>query len=306
MYSSSRNRTPLIFVLLLLGIALLILHQIGFLQPLEDLSFSLLQPLFGGAQSARSGAADLAGNLEDPAVLRARVVDLQNQLDTLKAQAVRLRELEQENTLLRQQLGYKQGNPDFELAGAAILQRNPDLARVIAQDPSNLIYFLVVDQGSADGVKVGMPIVTPQGLAGRVVATGTHWAKVLLIVDPSSSVNAVVQSTRATGVVQGTANGQLMIKYVPQGEAIKEGDLILTSGLGGNFPKRLLIGQVTQVRKRDIELFQEADIQSSVDFTRLEFVLILKKFTPSDITQEPTPTPTAIPRPTRTPTPSNP
>jgi rod shape-determining protein MreC len=305
MYSPSRNRTPLIFVLLLLGMALLILHQIGILQPLEDLAFSLLQPLFGGATRARSSAADLAGNLEDPNVLRARVIDLQNQVDALKTQAARLRELEQENTLLRQQLGYKQANPDFDLTGAGILQRNPDLARVIAQDPSSLIYFLVVDQGSADGVKVGMPIVTPQGLAGRVVATGTHWAKVLLIIDPSSSVNAVVQSTRATGVVQGTANGQLVIKYVPQGEAIKEGDLILTSGLGGNFPKRLLIGQVTQVRKRDIELFQEADIQPSVDLTRLEFVLILKKFTPSDITQEPTPTPTAIPRPTRTPTPSN-
>jgi rod shape-determining protein MreC len=84
---------------------------------------------------------------------------------------------------------------------------------------------------------------------------------------------------------------------------LKVGDLILTSGLGGNFPKRLVIGQVTEVRKRDIELFQEATLQPTVDFTRLEFVLILKKFTPSDITTEPTPTPTALPKPTRTPTP---
>ncbi|HEX7587919.1 MAG TPA: rod shape-determining protein MreC, partial [Anaerolineae bacterium] len=122
------------------------------------------------------------------------------------------------------------------------------------------------------------------------------------------SVNAVVQSTRATGMVQGeTANlatNELVIRYVPQGEAIKVGDLILTSGLGGSFPKRIVIGAVAEVRKNDIDLFQEATIRPTVDFTRLEFVLILKKFTPSDITQEPTPTPTRAPTPTRTPTPA--
>ncbi len=301
---SSRNRTPLIFVLLLLGLAALVLYQIGFLQPIEDLAFLLLQPLLGGAHGLSTGVANLPATLEDPNALRARALELQAQVDSLKTQSLRVRELEQENLLLRQQLGYKQANTDFELAGAAVLDRHPDRARVIAQDPSNLLYYLVVDQGSAQGVKLGMPVLTPQGLAGRVTQVGTQWAKVLLIIDPSSSVNAVVQSTRATGVVQGTFNGQLVIRYVPQGAAMRDGDLILTSGIGGNFPKRLVVGQVTQVRKRDIELFQEADLQPSVDFTRLEFVLILKKFTPSDITLEPTPTPTAIPRPTRTPTPS--
>ncbi|MBI3912979.1 MAG: rod shape-determining protein MreC [Chloroflexi bacterium] len=304
MYSPSRNRTPLVFFFLLMGLALLVLNPFGILQPFQDIALALLQPFIGGAQSARTGAADLAGNLQDPAVLRARIVELQNQVDAYKSQTARMTELEKENLLLRQQLGFKQAAPDYDLTGGTVLQRNPDLAHVTALDPSNLIYTLIVDQGSAQGVKPGMPIVTPQGLAGRVTAVGAQWAKVLLMIDPSSSVNAVVQSTRATGVVQGTVNGQLVIKYVPQGEAIREGDLILTSGIGGNFPKRLLIGQVTQVRKRDIELFQEADIQPSVDFSRLEFVLILKKFTPSDITQEPTPTATAIPRPTRTPTPS--
>jgi rod shape-determining protein MreC len=151
-----------------------------------------------------------------------------------------------------------------------------------------------------------MPVVTPQGLVGRVTSVGIHWSKVLLIIDPSSSVSAVVQSTRATGVVRGVTgdpNGSLVMKYVPQGEAIKVGDVILTSGLGGNFPKRLVIGEVIKVYKQDIELFQEAVIKPSVDFTRLEFVMVLKNYTPADITSEPTPTPTPTPRPTRTPVP---
>ncbi len=295
MYSSPRNRNAVVLILVVLALLLLILFQTGQLQPLIDLALGWFQPLLGGAVGMSARARDVTGSLGDVAAMRARINELQTQLDELSNSRVRIRELESENTLLRQQLGYKQSNPDFDLVGAAVLERAPDLAHVIGQDPSNLVRYIIVDQGSAEGVKPGMPVVTPQGLVGRVTATGAHWAKVLLITDPSSSVNAVVQSTRATGIVQGEsgnlATNNLVIKYVPQGEAIKTGDLILSSGMGGSFPKRLVIGQVSEVRKHDIELFQEATIKPAVDFTRLESVLILKKFTPSDITQEPTPTP---------------
>ncbi|MEW5720110.1 MAG: rod shape-determining protein MreC, partial [Chloroflexota bacterium] len=296
----------LLVLLLVIAILALILHLAGQLQPLEDLAFGWLQPLLRSALGISAGAQAVTGTVADVTALREQVKQLQSQVAELTIARVRIRELENENTLLRQQLAYKQANPDFDILGAAVLQviSNPDLARVVGQDPSNLARYIIIDQGSAEGVKTGMPVVTPQGLAGRITATGTHWAKALLITDAASSVSAVVQSTRATGIVQGDVNGNLTIKYVPQGEAIKTGDLILTSGMGGGFPKRLVIGQVTEVRKHDIELFQEASIQPTVDFARLEFVLILKKFTPADITQEPTPTPTAAPRPTRSPTPA--
>lgn len=306
MYSSNRNRSSRLLLLFLLAIFFFVLFQLGPLRPAEDSALGVLEPLLRFASGLRAGVQNLAGGFQDVDALRAQVVELQNQVNELTTTTVRMRELQSENTILRQQLAYKQANPDFDLVGASVLQRNSDAARVIAQDPSNLVRSVIVDQGSAEGVKVAMPVVTPQGLVGRVTETGTHWAKVLLVIDPSSSVNAVVQSTRATGIAQGGTdpNGGIIIRYVPQGEAIKTGDLILTSGLGGNFPKRLVIGQVTDVRKFDIELFQEATIQPSVDFARLEFVLILKKFTPSDVSQEPTPTPTALPRPTRTVTPT--
>lgn len=308
---SLRNRNALFALLVVIALLVLILAPTGVLQPAQDLIFGWLQPVWRGAASITESAQGVTGGLADLATLQKRIAELQTQVNELNNSRIRIRELENENTLLRQQLGFKQSNPDFDLVGAAVLERNPDLSRVIGQDPSNLARSIIVDQGSAEGVQKGMPVVTPQGLAGRVTETGTHWSKVLLITDPSSSVNAVVQSTRATGVAQGDATSNpgdphLIIRYVPQGEAIKTGDLILTSGLGAAFPKRLVIGQVTQVRKRDNELFQEATLKPAVDFTRLEFVLILKKFTPSDITQEPTPSPTPLPRPTpsRTPTPA--
>jgi rod shape-determining protein MreC len=307
MYTPSRNRTTVLAFLIVLALAALVLHQTGRLQPFEDMALGLLEPVLGTTLAARQGVETIAEGVSDPATYRARIAQLQAQVDSMTLDNVRLRELETENAALRQQLGYRQANTDYDLLGAGVLQRllqpSPDLARIVGVDPSNLVRFIIVDQGSAEQVKLGMPVITPQGLVGRVTETGTHWAKVLLILDPSSSVNSVVQSTRATGVVQGDVNGNLIIKYVPQGEAIKAGDKILTSGLGGNFPKRLLVGQVTEVRKRDIDLFQEASIQPSVDFARLEYVLIMKKFTPSDIQSEPTPTPTVAPKPTRTPGP---
>lgn len=303
---TSRNRVTFFGILLALAILAIILHETGQLQPIEDLTLGWLEPVLGLTQGTREGALSVAGTFGNVRELRDQIDQLQAQVDSMTLDNVRLQELVNENTQLREQLGYKQANSDMDLLGATILQRvvqpDPDLARVIGIDPTNLVRFVIVDQGSAEGVRIAMPVITPRGLVGRVTQTGAHWSKVLLITDPSSSVNAVVQSTRATGVVQGDVNGNLIIKYVPQGEAVKNGDLILTSGLGANFPKRLVIGQVTQVRKHDIDLFQEATIQPTVDFARLEFALIMKKFMPSDITTEPTPTPIPTPKPTRTPT----
>jgi rod shape-determining protein MreC len=305
MYSPNRsNRSFRYLLLILFALFLFVLFQFGPLRPAEDSTFGVFEPLYRLFTGMRAGAQNLAGGFQDVNDLRDHAADLQDQVNSLTTNTVRLRELENENNILRQQLGFKQANPDFDLVGAAVIQRSPDLARIIAQDPTNLVRSITLDQGSAENVKVGMPVVTPQGLVGRITEVGTHWAKALLITDPSSSVNAVVQSTRATGIAQGDPNGNLIIRYVPQGDAIKVGDLILSSGLGGNFPKRLVIGQVTEVHKFDIELFQEAVVQPSVDFSRLEFVLLVKKFTPSDVTQEPTPTATALPRPTRTVTPT--
>ncbi|MDE3089732.1 MAG: rod shape-determining protein MreC, partial [Chloroflexota bacterium] len=168
MYAPNRNRATLLITLVVIAILALILHQLGQLQPLEDLAFGWMQPLLEGALGVGEGAGNVAGGFADVNALREQVKQLQDQVNGSSINQVRVRELESENAILRQQLGYKQSNPDFDLVGAAVLQRNPDLARVIGQDPSNLVQFIIVDQGGAEGVKVGMPVATPQGLVGRV------------------------------------------------------------------------------------------------------------------------------------------
>jgi rod shape-determining protein MreC len=145
--------------------------------------------------------------------------------------------------------------------------------------------YLIISVGSNDGMAKGMPVVTERGLVGRIVEVNSRASKVLLITDSSSSVNAIIQSSRATGLVEGQADGGLVMKYIPQPVTVNVGDIILTSGLGSTFPKHLVIGQVSAVYKRDIEMFQQAEIKPTVDFDRLEVVLIITNFEPIEMAQ---------------------
>jgi rod shape-determining protein MreC len=105
-----------------------------------------------------------------------------------------------------------------------------------------------------------------------------------LIIDVSSSVNALTQSTRASGLVQGQADGSLVMRAIPQGDTVSVGDTVFTSGLGGNLPRQILIGQITEVERKDYDLYQIAAVQPTVDFDHLEAVLVILGFEPIEET----------------------
>jgi rod shape-determining protein MreC len=129
-----------------------------------------------------------------------------------------------------------------------------------------------------------MTVMTPRGLVGKIVQLGHNAVKVLLLIDSGSSVNAMIQRSRAGGVVYGqrgpTGTTPLVMRFIPQGEEIKPGDRVITSGLGGIFPPGIAIGQVAQVRQKDTDMFQEATIEPFVDFARLETVLVVTNHQP--------------------------
>jgi rod shape-determining protein MreC len=270
-----RNRFVLFLVLLSLGIAALILHQTGNLEPFERFTARILSPLQSATSNLVHGFQDISLNLQEVDELQARNRELQELVDALLIENVRLREAEIENVTLRAQLEFKQANPTYELVSAT----------VIGRDPNSLINALILDRGSDDGLEPGMPVVTSQGLVGRISEVTGPSSKVLLITDPSSSVNALIQSSRATGVVQGQLAGRPRMKYIPQDEEIDVGDIVLTSGLGGSFPNRIVIGQVVDVERRDIELFQSAEIRTSTPLESLEMVMIIRNFTAIDFSQ---------------------
>jgi rod shape-determining protein MreC len=132
---------------------------------------------------------------------------------------------------------------------------------------------------------------------------GTNWSKVLLIIDPSSSVAAMTQAGRAPGVVSGRLGQDLQMEYIPQEDLISVGDVILTSGMGGRYPQGLVVGQITEIQQRDVDAFQRATVHPSVSFGKLETVMVLTSFRPLDVEsalegEEPDePVPTATPLP---------
>lgn len=270
------TRSTVLIILILLSLAGVVLDQNDDLQPIEDLALRLVVPIQAKLTAVANSVSDLTQTTRDIRELRRSNEELQGLADSLMIENVRLKEIGSENETLRRLLGFTQANPTHSYKAAEVK------GRVIGRDPSNFLSYLIVDVGSQQGIERGMPVVTERGLVGRITEVGSNWAKVMLIIDPSSSVNALIQNSRATGVVEGRVGGGLVMKYIPQADTVNVNDIVLTSGLGGNFPKALIIGQVTAVHQRDIEMFQQAVIRPTVDFNNLEIVLVITNFLPTD------------------------
>jgi rod shape-determining protein MreC len=128
-----------------------------------------------------------------------------------------------------------------------------------------------------------MPVVTDQGLAGRVVAVSADAAQVQLITDADSSVNVRLPVSKADAMLVGSVTGDINLQMIPQEVQVQPGELILTSGLGGTYPSNILVGQVVSVRRLETALFQSAAVQPVVDFSSLRWVLVVTDFRPIDL-----------------------
>jgi len=264
-------------LLLALILAWLILDQTDRPNPIRDAVSSLISPVqFALERLVRPVRQALSG-VEEWFSLRSENEALREENLTLRNQIVLLEEARRENEALRQQLDFKSAVPSYTLLPA----------EVIGQDPSNLLQYLIIDRGAEDGITLAMPVLTAEALVGRISEVSAQSAKVMLISDPSSSVSCLIQRTRATGVVQGYPDGELVMRYIPQGETVAPGDMVLTSGLGGNFPKRLVVGQVESVSSSDVDMFQEARVKPAVSLSDLEMVMVLLDFGAEEQAPEP-------------------
>ncbi len=154
-------------------------------------------------------------------------------------------------------------------------------AKVIARDPSPWFSTMMIDKGTDEGLLRGLPVVAAEGIVGQVVAVSSRYSRVLLITDRNSSVDALVQNTRARGIVQGDNTDTCFFDYILRKEVVAIGDHIVASGLDQVFPKGLSIGTVVDVKKENSALFQHVKIKTSVDFNTLEEVLVFVKHTQS-------------------------
>jgi rod shape-determining protein MreC len=148
-------------------------------------------------------------------------------------------------------------------------------AEVIGKDPSAWFKTVIIDKGKTDGLIRGLPVVIAQGIVGQVVEVSAHYSKVMLIVDSNSAVDSLVQRTRARGVIKGESTDQCRLDYVLRKNDVRIGDIVVSSGLDGVYPKGLRIGLVSQVTAHDADIFHELIITPFVDFEKLEEVLVI-------------------------------
>jgi rod shape-determining protein MreC len=263
--------------LVILGLASLVLMALqvtGRLEPVQSAITQLTSPAQVGATGVTESVADAVDFLFELRNLRQRNAELEQVNSNLLVENFELREVQRENELMREMLRFAQTRPGLDLRGAQIV------AQVIGQESNNFLGYIMIDLGANHGLEVGFPVVTDQGLVGRISQVNDTTSDVLLIGDPSSAVNAVLQSSRLNGVIRGVPGGDLIMDYIPQGEDFSVGEVVLTSGLGGRFPKGIPIGQVVEIRQRDIDVFQQAVVRPTVDFPRLELVMVVTNFDP--------------------------
>ena len=269
--SFPRSLQTVVIVLVAFGLVALTLG--GYFNPVTN----LLTRITVNAQTWISGRylafVDFLTVPRDVASLRQRNADLEADVARLQTQVIELQQQVTETNILSALVDFARANPEYSYKAAA----------VIGRDPSPFLRYVIINVGSNEGILPGMPVVTDKGLVGRVDAVIAEAARVQLVTDAASAINIRMQASNTEAMLVGSITGDLSLDMIPQDSTIQVGDVVLTSGLGGDYPANLLVGQVVSVRKLQSELFQQAAIQPNVDYNRLQFLLVISNFKPVDI-----------------------
>ena len=189
------------------------------------------------------------------------------------------RQLRREKALLSEQLNrYREGYLEAIrlqklLALKSGFPYRTVAARVIDSNRTSLFKTLLINKGTADGLRVGLAVLSDQGAVGRIIETSWHASRVLLMIDENSNIDALIQRSRAQGILQGAGAAGGNLKYISRTEEVLPGDVVLSSGLAGVFPKGMLLGVVTGVSRKEGGLFQKIDVAPAVDFGKLDEVM---------------------------------
>ena len=234
------------------------------IDPLTGVVLEGMRPLQAAVAAAVEAVSSLWGSYimligvrEENEVLRSRLLELEHQT---------IRGLEAEETVRRL-------NDLLQFRNT--FDGETHAARIIGRDPLPWFGTVIIDKGHADGVRKGMAVLSPFGVVGQTIATSAHSARVLLITDHNSGIDAVVQRSRARGIVEGALDGRCIMKYLTRGEDVEIDDHVVTSGLDGIFPKGALLGRVTHVTRGTRGLLQLAEMTPAAPLDRIEEVLVV-------------------------------
>ena len=261
-----RQRNGVLFVAVMLAHVILISAQVNSgsgVPLLETVTFGVFSEvqrtvatIVGALQHAWGGYVGLRGVRAENETLRHQLDDLQIRFQEERALAMRTRQLETLLDLRNQQ------------------QLSTRAAQVIAAGASPDFRTVTVDKGTGDGLRSNMAVIAPGGVVGRIVTPGVHAAKVQLLVDRNAAAGGLVERSRAQGVVVGGGDGTLRMEFVPDAADVQVGDVVVTSGIDGIYPKGFVIGRVETV-DRGNGIYMVIRVRPIVDFPRLEEVLVV-------------------------------
>lgn len=224
---------------------------------------SPIQQVFWNAGDKISDFFEIISDIKN---LKRENEELKLKIQTLEAENVALKELKKENELLRGalEIGLEK---EFKLTLAEVIGKD------ISQD------FILIDKGSRDGILEGLPVIAQQKvLIGKISDVYRNFSKVLLISNPKSSFDGKIIESEVFGLIRGKGNLRILFDLIPKEKEIKEGDLVVTSALGGVFPEGLIVGKISQVKKSDLEPFQMAQIQPGFNIRDLEKLFIITEW----------------------------
>jgi rod shape-determining protein MreC len=262
-----RNQVPLSsFCCLLLSLYILAAAARGQIrdEPLSAFLMWVMRPLQIVSQGTANWLKGFQENYDTLAGFKSENEKLRKRIQALEIERQKLLEAAATNRQLKELLDFR-----------GSLSGTPVIASIIANSASNWFQSCVLDKGSADGIRKGMGVVTPLGVVGQVVSVTARTAKVLLLTDPNSGIDVLVQRTRSRGIVSGSLETGTILKYVKRSEDIQEGDRLITSGTDGVFPKGMMVGTVIKVRKQHLGLFQFVEVLPAVQSARVEEVLVV-------------------------------
>ena len=277
-FLNSKNIQTIVIIVVVSGLLFLALS--GYLTPVFNLTLNPLVSLQRWLSVRYLSARDFLTTPSDIVQLREQNAVLESQVTQLQTQLIEMEERLGEAQVCFALLDFGRTNPQYEYIAAT----------VIGREISPFLQYIIIDKGTEDGVRFGMPVVTQQGLVGRVDAVIASASRVKLITDSTSVVNIQLQSAEIEAQLKGSLTGDLSLDMIPLDEVIEPGDVVLTSGLGGNYPPNIFVGQVLSTQRRENALFQTASVQPIVNFESINAVLVIDNFESIDISpliQEP-------------------
>lgn len=260
-----QKKLLLVLVALFFGSILVFFNSQGFLSGAKESIGGVGSSISVYFSKTGSGVASFFSGIFRIGDLQSENADLRNRLNKLEAENAKLVELRKENESLKKDLNFVKASGFDYLA-----------AEVIAFDPSDLRSLVTINKGSRDGLKNGLAVVSEGFLIGRISEVSENHSNIMLITDPTSTIPAEVQETGARGLIRGNLGAGIILERVHQGETVDVGNKVITSGIGGEVPRGIIVGEVGNLERKENSLFINASIKAEARISNVLRVLVIK------------------------------